>query len=107
MELAERLIGKGFERPDLRPGGQPGPAGRGEPRVRSSRSCRTCGRLLAAAPADALRRQRHWPSCRRASRPSLEPRCSPTPPPRHLIDLMPAGSAPAVEALPGYEGLGW
>ena len=103
VELAERLIGKGFERPDLRPGGQPGPAGRGQP---------PHGRVQAAAPGPAARpragrraaRQRPGHGVVQRRRPCW-PRCWP-PRRRQLIDLS-GRLGPAVEALPGYQGIGW
>ena len=85
VALAETLIGKGFQRPDLRPDRQPEPARRG-------RTARTSNREAAAsrAPAHRHRRRGHRRRRRRdrlvhRARPSST-RCIAQPPPL-LIDL--------------------
>ena len=83
VELAERLLGKGFDAADLRPGGAPGQAGRGEP---------AGGRVEAAAPGPSARRTRlrgAWTG-RHGHRVLLEPAVAEAllaQPPRHLVDL--------------------
>ena len=94
---------QGLRRPDLRPGRQPRPPGRRQPpahRVQAAASG-------AAAHARARRGAAAAPTWR-SSRPSIRrsgPRCSAAPP-RHLIDLS-GRLGREIEALPGYEGVGW
>ena len=54
VELAERLLGKGFDAAHLRPGGATRPPGRREPAATSGPSCRTCGGCSPTTPAGAL-----------------------------------------------------
>jgi GDP-mannose 6-dehydrogenase len=102
VDLAERLIGKGFEVRIY------------DPVVNPSRLVGTnlryvmaklphLGRLLACEPQDALAGADV--AIVAAGTPPVLAALTGSPP-RHLIDLS-GGLGAEVEALPGYEGLGW
>jgi GDP-mannose 6-dehydrogenase len=102
VELAERLIGKGFNVQIYDPVVNPARlVGANRRQVESKLP--HLGRLLTREPDDALRGAGTViVSCTDpAVATALVAR-----PPRHLVDLS-GRLGPAVEALPGYEGVGW
>ena len=103
VEVAERLIGKGFDVRIYDPIVNPARLVGANRRYVESKLPHL-GRLLTREPGEALhgagvaivsveRRRRSWTPC------SLPRR-------RHLIDLS-GRLGSQVESLPGYEGLGW
>ncbi len=102
MEVAERLIGKGFEVRIYDPIVHPDRlVGANRRHVESKLP--HLGRLLAHEPGEAL----HGAEVAIvASNDDAVVRALRTSPPRHLIDLS-GRLGTEVESLPGYEGLGW
>jgi GDP-mannose 6-dehydrogenase len=102
VELAERLIGKGFSVQIYDPVVNPARlVGANRRQVESKLP--HLGRLLTTEPDDALR------GAGTAIVSSADPAVATAlvaRPPRHLVDLSGRLGA-AVEALPGYEGVGW
>jgi GDP-mannose 6-dehydrogenase len=102
VELAERLIGKGFSVQIYDPVVNPARlVGANRRQVESKLP--HLGRLLTSEPDDALR------GAGTAIVSSADPAVATAlvaRPPRHLVDLSGRLGA-AVEALPGYEGVGW
>jgi GDP-mannose 6-dehydrogenase len=102
VELAERLLGKGYDvciyDPIIRPERLLG-ANRQAVMTRLPH----VGRLLASSPEEAMKDVDI--AVVSSNEPSVVAALLASPPP-HLIDLN-GGLGPDIEALPGYEGIGW
>lgn len=102
VELAERLIGKGYEvwiyDPIIRPEQLVG-ANRQEVMTRLPH----VGRLLVSSPEEAMKNVDI--AVVSSNEPSVVAALLSSPPPR-ILDLN-GNLGPEVEALPGYEGIGW